>query len=115
MRYGGNTSCVSAVVPGHEPILFDLGTGARYFGLQRGDEPFDGSCLVSQLHWDHVQGLPFFPPLLRPGNHLTIYGPIQEDGTPIETVIRQSLGPPMFPVELDDFPHDDRGLRAEVP
>ncbi|NNE13049.1 MAG: MBL fold metallo-hydrolase [Ilumatobacter sp.] len=92
------------MVPGHEPILFDLGTGARYFGLQCGDEPFNGSCLVSHLHWDHVQGLPFFPPLLRPGNHVTIYAPIQEDGTPIEKVMRASLGPPMFPVELDDFP-----------
>ena len=26
-RYGGNTSCVSLAIPGHDPILFDLGTG----------------------------------------------------------------------------------------
>lgn len=105
MRYGGNTSCVSALVPGHEPILFDLGTGARYFGMQHGaDQSFHGSCLVTHLHWDHVQGLPFFPPLLRPGNLVSIYAPVQEDGTPIEEVVRDSLGPPMFPVVLDDFP-----------
>ena len=32
-RYGGNTSCVSVDAPGEDPLLFDLGTGLRYFGL----------------------------------------------------------------------------------
>jgi phosphoribosyl 1,2-cyclic phosphodiesterase len=106
-RYGGNTSCVSVDVPGQEPLLFDLGTGARYFGLLCDPEvPFHGSCLISHLHWDHVQGLPFFPPILRPGNHLDFYAPIQEDDASIGTVIRNTLGPPMFPVTLDDFPGD---------
>ncbi len=31
-RYGGNTSCVSLEIPGMDPVLFDLGTGLRYFG-----------------------------------------------------------------------------------
>ena len=31
-RYGGNTSCVSVAVPGHDTLLFDMGTGLRYFG-----------------------------------------------------------------------------------
>jgi phosphoribosyl 1,2-cyclic phosphodiesterase len=31
-RYGGNTSCVEVQVPGHEPIVFDLGTGLRNYG-----------------------------------------------------------------------------------
>ena len=60
-RYGGNTSCVSLDIPGHDPILFDLGTGLRYFGQELPvDEPFRGTCLLSHLHWDHIQGLPFF-------------------------------------------------------
>ncbi len=106
-RYGGNTSCVSVDVAGHDPILLDLGTGARYFGLQCPlGAGFRGSCLVSHLHWDHVQGLPFFPPLLRPGSHLDFYAPAQEGGRSISEVIRGSLGPPLFPVELDLFPGD---------
>ncbi len=106
-RYGGNTACVSVDVPGHEPVLFDLGTGARYFGLQCGaDTPFHGSCLITHLHWDHVQGLPFFPPMLRAGNHLDFYAPIQEHGQAVGDVIRSSLGPPMFPIGVDDFPGD---------
>ena len=32
MRYGGNTSCVSMHNGDEPPIVFDLGTGLRYFG-----------------------------------------------------------------------------------
>jgi phosphoribosyl 1,2-cyclic phosphodiesterase len=104
-RYGGNTSCVSVDVPGHDPILFDLGTGARYFGRQCDpNTPFRGSCLITHLHWDHVQGLPFFPPLLRAGSSIDLYAPIQEDGGSIDDVVRNALGPPMFPIGLDELP-----------
>ncbi len=30
-----------------------------------GDAPFVGTILLTHLHWDHVQGLPFFPPADR--------------------------------------------------
>ena len=67
-RYGGNTSCVVLTEPGHEPILFDLGTGLRFFGQAcPSNQPLVAHALVTHLHWDHVQGLPFCPPLLRGG------------------------------------------------
>lgn len=104
-RYGGNTSCVSLDVPGHDPVLFDLGTGLRYFGLNHGGgSPFRGTCLLSHLHWDHLQGLPFFTPLLAPGAHLEVYAPAQEDGRPLADVMADFLRPPVFPVRLGDFP-----------
>jgi phosphoribosyl 1,2-cyclic phosphodiesterase len=104
-RYGGNTSCVSVDVPGHRPIMFDLGTGARYFGVGwPADQPFDGVCLLSHLHWDHVQGLPFFTPVLRPGSRLDLHAPLQEDGTTVEEVVQRMLCPPLFPVRIADLP-----------
>jgi phosphoribosyl 1,2-cyclic phosphodiesterase len=104
-RYGGNTSCVSVDVPGQEPVLLDAGTGLRYFGLTRpDDEVFHGSCLLSHLHWDHVQGLPFFTPLLRPGSSMRIYAPVQESGESAADVLAASLRPPLFPIGLDDLP-----------
>jgi phosphoribosyl 1,2-cyclic phosphodiesterase len=104
-RYGGNTSCVSVAVPGHDPVLFDLGTGLRYFGVGcRAGVPFRGSCLLSHLHWDHIQGLPFFTPLLCDGAHLDVYAPQQADGRALDELFGSSLCPPMFPISLDAFP-----------
>ncbi len=100
-RYGGNTACVAVEVPGAAPIVLDLGTGLRFWGeTQPQDGSFRGSALVSHLHWDHIQGLPFFVPVLRPGARLDVYGPPQ-DGMSLEEAFRAFLRPPFFPVEIE--------------
>lgn len=107
-RYGGNTSCVLVRVPGESPIICDLGTGLRYLGLTLPpDEPFVGTALVSHLHWDHIQGLPFFAPVLRPGAEMEIIGPIQDE-TPLGEAFAAGLTPPLFPVKLGDLPGEFR-------
>ncbi len=103
-RYGGNTACVVIERAGHNPIILDLGTGLRFFGLNRvHPEPFRASALVSHLHWDHVQGIPFFPPLLVEGSRLDLYAPKQCDGS-LEDTVRSFLSPPYFPVDIDALP-----------
>lgn len=93
------------MAPGVTPILFDLGTGLRYFGLtQPTDGTFRGTCLLTHLHWDHAQGLPFFKPILSPGAELDIYGPVQEDGRSLGDAVRTFLGPPHFPVPIEALP-----------
>jgi phosphoribosyl 1,2-cyclic phosphodiesterase len=112
-RYGGNTSCVSLDIPEHLPLLFDLGTGLRYYGLgYDADEPFQGSCLLTHLHWDHIQGLPFFTPLLRDGANLEVYAPAQPDGRALDDILGACLCPPTFPISLEAFPGnvDFRGV-----
>lgn len=87
--------------------MFDLGTGARYYGLSRSaDEVFDGTCLLTHLHWDHVQGLPFFPSILRPGTRLAIHAPVQAPGEDLDTIFREIWRPPSFPIGIDDLPGD---------
>jgi phosphoribosyl 1,2-cyclic phosphodiesterase len=104
-RYGGNTSCVSIAIPGHDPILFDLGTGLRYFGLtQPVDQPFRGTCLLSHLHWDHIQGLPFFKPFLRPGAQVSLYAPVQPGDLTVAEVFADTIRPPLFPIHFSMFP-----------
>lgn len=106
-KYGGNTSCVSVTTEGQQPILFDLGTGLRYFGKQFAnlcDGALRATALVTHLHWDHVQGLPFFTPMLKEGSHLSIYGPLQSDGSSFQSAMENAVSPPTFPVNFDAFP-----------
>jgi phosphoribosyl 1,2-cyclic phosphodiesterase len=82
-----------------------MGTGLRYFGAtQPQDGSFRATCLVTHLHWDHTQGLPFFTPMLQPGAELDVYAPIQDDGRPVSEVFRSTIRPPLFPISLDEWP-----------
>lgn len=102
-RYGGNTACVALEVADHEPIVFDLGTGLRRFGATQPDDgSFRGTALVTHLHWDHVQGLPFFTPVDRPGARLDVYGPHQAEGS-FADVFGQLMRPPYFPVRCSEL------------
>ncbi|MEZ5381370.1 MAG: MBL fold metallo-hydrolase [Microthrixaceae bacterium] len=109
--YGGNTACVVLEVPGEPPIICDLGTGLRFFGRTHDDAvPFRGTALVSHLHWDHIQGLPFFSPVLAEGSRLDVYAPSTErHGCELgaDDAVRAFLAPPFFPVALDS-------LRGEI-
>jgi phosphoribosyl 1,2-cyclic phosphodiesterase len=128
-RYGGNTSCVALEGEGLPPIVFDLGTGLRNYGTQLMEQGsaqgFQGTMLLSHLHWDHVQGLPFFVPLHIPGNVVDVYGPRQQDG-PLAEVFEGMMRPPYFPIRPDqlegavlfhdagddDFPIHDAKVRS---
>ena len=109
MRYGGNTACVALEMPGEDPIVLDLGTGLRFWGeTQPVDGTFRGAALVTHIHWDHVQGLPFFPPADRPGARFDIYGPTQDDGLDLGAAFDEFMRPPYFPVRVADLRGDIR-------
>jgi phosphoribosyl 1,2-cyclic phosphodiesterase len=91
---------------GQRPIILDLGTGLRSFGeVQPTDGSFAATALLTHIHWDHVQGLPFFPPVDRVGAHLDVYGPVQDEGT-LEKVFGQFMRPPYFPVHFSELRGD---------
>lgn len=110
-EFGGNTSCVLIDIPGEAPIICDLGTGLRYLGRDLAEQGradgFVGTALISHLHWDHIQGTPFFRPLLTDGSTLDIVGPPQDAST-LGAEFRQFLRPPAFPVALDQLPGEVR-------
>jgi len=99
---------VALEAPDEPPILLDLGTGLRQFGLtQPTDGSFRATALVTHIHWDHVQGLPFFPPADRHGARFDVFGPHQEEG-PIGEVFSGLMRPPYFPVQYSDLRGDIR-------
>jgi phosphoribosyl 1,2-cyclic phosphodiesterase len=103
-RYGGNTACVVLESPGLDPVLLDIGTGLRFFGQsQPADGSFHGHALVTHLHWDHIQGLPFFTPIHHAGSQLDVYGPPQDDGRSLSDVFDEFMRPPYFPIRVRDL------------
>lgn len=106
-RVGGNTSCVVIEREGEEPIVCDTGTGLRFYGLGLGSDQFHGTMLVSHLHWDHVQGLPFFPQILNDESRACLVGPPQADMS-FKEALHNFVTPPYFPVGLDALAGDMR-------
>jgi phosphoribosyl 1,2-cyclic phosphodiesterase len=100
-RIGGNTSCVEVKSEGWRLIL-DAGTGIRALGeeMMREGMPQRAAMFFSHLHWDHVQGFPFFSPAWVPGVELTMYGPGANGAQALESVLGRQMEPPNFPVPL---------------
>jgi len=105
-RYGGNTACVALTVVDEPPIIFDLGTGLRPFAATQPDDgTFCATALLTHIHWDHVQGLPFFPPADRVGARFDVFGPQQDQGT-LADVFDGFMRPPYFPVTCSELRGD---------
>ena len=79
-------------------LLLDSGTGIRRVSALLGHRPFVGVILLTHLHWDHVQGLPFFESGDHPDSRVTLLLPPQEDGADAESVLARMMSPPLFPI-----------------
>jgi phosphoribosyl 1,2-cyclic phosphodiesterase len=106
LRYGGNTTCVE-VRADDEIIVMDAGTGIRALGValeeEFGSQPIDLSLLITHVHWDHIQGFPFFVPSYNDKNQLTIFGYEGADAG-LREILKGQMTTPFFPVELYDLP-----------
>jgi phosphoribosyl 1,2-cyclic phosphodiesterase len=107
--YGGNSACVE-IQGGADSVLCDAGTGLRDFGNAvmkamsngRDASPKTFHLFMSHLHWDHIQGFPFFSPAYLPGCQIRIYGchPGLQDAFACQQ------NPPFFPVPLSAMSAD---------
>lgn len=106
--YGTNTSCIE-IRDGKSFVLCDAGTGLRSFGnmvmgLPPAERPGEFHIFLSHLHWDHIQGFPFFVPGLIPGNRVTFYG----CHTDLERAFSVQHSAPFFPLEFSRLGADIR-------
>lgn len=98
-RYGGHTACVALAHDDEPPsLVLDAGTGLRTLSRLLGDKPFRGTIVCGHLHWDHVQGFPFFPAGNRDDSKGRLLIPAQPDGAEATTVLARSMAPPHFPI-----------------
>jgi phosphoribosyl 1,2-cyclic phosphodiesterase len=100
VEFGGNTSCVE-VQCGDRHLVLDTGTGMRLLGQRflRERKRAQLSVFYSHMHWDHIQGLPFFTPLYMPGTELDFHGPAG-----LRAALAAQMSDPGFPVRFGDVP-----------
>lgn len=101
-RYGGNTSCVSMQGDEGTLIVLDAGTGIRNLGQNLPLTLSRVDILLTHLHMDHIQGLPFFAPLRRPGVEIHIWGPASTT-LGLHARLQKYLSPPLFPVSVREL------------
>ena len=94
--FRANTSCVQIDAGLDDVILCDAGTGIRDYALSLPSDqsPRTYHIFISHLHWDHIQGFPFFTPAYLPGNRI-IFHTLHKA---TEATIRAQMDEPCFPV-----------------
>jgi phosphoribosyl 1,2-cyclic phosphodiesterase len=106
VRYGGQTSCVEARSTNGETLIVDAGTGMRALGnklLREATEPQHHHVLLSHVHWDHIQGLPFFSPAYIQGTKISIYA-LLTAADELQQVIGGITRHEFFPMALEAVP-----------
>jgi phosphoribosyl 1,2-cyclic phosphodiesterase len=99
---GGNTSCVE-LRAGKALLVFDGGTGLRLLGKKLlAEMPITANIFFSHVHWDHIQGFPFFDPAFVKGNTIHLYGGNNVTRT-LEETLEGQMDHPSFPVHLADM------------
>jgi phosphoribosyl 1,2-cyclic phosphodiesterase len=100
IRYGGDTSAVEVRTAGGQFLILDAGSGLRPIDTTGAPGRID--ILLSHLHMDHVQGLPFFAPMLDPDFEVHVWGPISTTRT-LRDRLSRYMSPPLFPVRVRDL------------
>ncbi|OLP52485.1 MBL fold metallo-hydrolase [Rhizobium rhizosphaerae] len=99
--YGGNTICIEMRCGDH-CLIFDAGSGLMPAGMAlqaEGVSRFD--LFFSHSHYDHILGLPFFPPIYDRQSCVTFWSGHLAGKMTTSAMIDEFMRPPWFPVSPD--------------
>ncbi len=102
VRYGGNTSCVSVEGSNGTWLVLDAGTGICNLGRNLPPDLKRVDILLTHLHMDHLQGLPFFAPVRNPDIETHVWGPASTMLS-LKARLQRYVSPPLFPVSVRDL------------
>ena len=94
--YGGDTTCAAVFANSQKTFILDAGTGICRLN-QIGDKEL--YLLLTHLHWDHIQGLPFFEPAYDADKNISIYG--KANGKSVKGALDNQHERFNFPVPFD--------------
>jgi len=101
-RHGGATTAYSLRSGEATLLVIDAGTGIRSLVPSWTGRPVTVHLFLTHYHHDHLNGLPFFAPLLAEGSRLVVYGHPSEGGVHVADAVRGFMRPPWFPVSIED-------------
>jgi ribonuclease BN (tRNA processing enzyme) len=84
-------------------LIIDGGTGLQRITPLCAGGVFNGTVLLSHLHWDHTHGIPFSSATNNPAARVRVVMPEQGQA---EEVLSRAISPPHFPVRPSQLTGD---------
>src|SRR5579862_5888191 len=102
LNFGGNTPCVEIRTESGETIILDGGSGIRNLGTamvqEAAGKPIAVDIFLTHFHWDHIQGLPFFPALYGSQHRMMFHS--GNNCRPLQETLEGQMTQPYFPVQF---------------
>jgi len=107
VKYGGNTSCIHIALDNGQDVILDAGTGMKQLGRDLLNKSTPINIVLSHVHWDHIQGFPFFEPIYQADRQIDVYSSNDSNDQPPGALFKQLDGI-NFPVTLDQLPSNNQ-------